>query len=85
MTTTRYEIAATKGDKRIHIAFTARKTMKSLRFNMYNSADKIAEELGVTDDVGVASARGEMIELTDGTVIGFSGRTEGDYQRGQVA
>lgn len=82
---TRYEISATKGDKRIHVAFTARKTLKSLHFNMQNSADKIAAELGVADDVQIASARGEMIELTDGTVIGFSGHTEGDYLRGQVA
>lgn len=85
MTTTRYEISATKGDKRIHVAFTARKTLKSLQFNMHNSADLIAAALGVADDVQIEAARGEMITLTDGTVIGFSGRTEGDYKRGQVA
>ena len=83
--TTRYEVIATKAGKSVHIAFTARKTRQSLWSNMTASADKIAAELNVSDEAGIASATADAITLTDGLVVRFSGRTEGDFIRGQVA
>lgn len=76
--TTRYEITATKGDKSIRLAFSARRTRSSLANNMHNSAERIETELGTdpkADYVGV-SVNGVL--LSDGTVIAFSGRTELD-------
>lgn len=74
---TRYEITATKGDKAIFIAFTARHTRQSLLWNLSNSADKIIAELGTDPDARVLKANVPYgVQLSDGTVLKFSGRTE---------
>lgn len=83
--TTRYEITATKNGKRIRLAFSARKTRASLVANMQHNADRIVAELGTDPDCGIDGWSAQMVALTDGTVIAFSGRTEGDFLRGQAA
>lgn len=78
--TTKYEIVAIKGNERFTVAFTARKTGRSLIANLQNNADRIIAAVGADAEAVCTVATRERIEMSDGTVVMFSGRTELDVK-----
>ncbi len=79
--TTRYEIAAEKNGKRYIVAYTARKTKKSLLFNIGNYGHKIIDAIGADIESVCTKATRDEIVMSDGTRVFFTGRTELDVLR----
>jgi len=78
---TRYEIAATKGDKRFTVAYTARKTKTRLINNVRHYGYQIALAIGADENAVSVKVTKDEIVMSDGTRIFYTGRTELDAAR----
>ena len=73
--TTRWEIVAVQGLRRVALGFSARKTLAALEDATWDGVDKITATFPTPDAAMVERGRGKIMVGT-ACVVRFSGRTE---------